>query len=158
MKVNEIKRTIEEVVRVEYIADDGTVFRDKAECEKYEESALFVVKRKLKSKKIAEVNQYDLFDFGHDECVEIFDIQTEEELDNLKKYLYLYLSVVKEYSEKYIMENYSSDGITCGHEVLVFWNYDDEGFYCYGDGSLNGYFDIVRRNFDTIANRKKEEN
>ena len=43
MKTNEIKRTIEEVVCVEYIAEDGQVFYDKEECKKYEESALFAV-------------------------------------------------------------------------------------------------------------------
>ena len=32
MKINEIKMTVEEVVGVQYIAEDGTVFHDKEEC------------------------------------------------------------------------------------------------------------------------------
>ena len=48
MRVNEIKRTIEEVVRVEYIAEDGQVFYNEDECKKYEESALFAVSKQLK--------------------------------------------------------------------------------------------------------------
>lgn len=42
MKVNEIRKTetIEKLVRTEYIAEDGTIFRSEEECKKYEESAL----------------------------------------------------------------------------------------------------------------------
>ena len=48
MRKNEIKKTVEEIVGVEYIAEDGTIFNNKEECEKYEKSALFVVSNKLK--------------------------------------------------------------------------------------------------------------
>ena len=48
MKMNEIKKTVEQVVRVEYIAEDGTVFSSEVECRTYEESALFVISNKLK--------------------------------------------------------------------------------------------------------------
>lgn len=48
MRTNEIKRTVEEVVRVEYIAEDGTVFSNEEECKKYEESALFAISKELK--------------------------------------------------------------------------------------------------------------
>ena len=48
MRKNEIKRTVEELVRVEYIAEDGKAFYSEEECKKYEESALFVISNKLK--------------------------------------------------------------------------------------------------------------
>ena len=50
MKVNEIRKTetIEKLVRTEYIAEDGTVFRSEEECKKYEESALFAISKELK--------------------------------------------------------------------------------------------------------------
>lgn len=50
MRVQNITRTktIEEIIKTSYIAEDGTVFRTQDECEKYEESALFVVSNKLK--------------------------------------------------------------------------------------------------------------
>ena len=50
MRVNEVKetKTIEEVVRIEYIAEDGQVFRSEEECKKYEESALFAISKELK--------------------------------------------------------------------------------------------------------------
>lgn len=39
MKINEVRKTetIEKLVRVEYIADDGTIFRSEEECKKYED-------------------------------------------------------------------------------------------------------------------------
>lgn len=39
MRVNEVRKTetIEKLVRIEYIAEDGTVFRSEEECKKYEE-------------------------------------------------------------------------------------------------------------------------
>ena len=58
MKKNEIKKTIEQVVRVEYIAEDGTVFYSEGECAEYEESALFVVSNQLKRLSKINMNQY----------------------------------------------------------------------------------------------------
>lgn len=50
MRVNEVRKTetIEKLVRIEYIAEDGTTFRSEEECKKYEESALFVLSKELK--------------------------------------------------------------------------------------------------------------
>ena len=45
MRTNEVRETKEVVVRTEYIAEDGTVFRSEEECKKYEESALFVISK-----------------------------------------------------------------------------------------------------------------
>ena len=151
MKVNEIKRTIEEVVRVEYVAEDGTVFRDKAECEKYEESALFVASKKLKRLGIS--TNYYLTEYGDEEDdVEIFDVQNEEDLDNLKKYLYLGLSVYSDYNEEYINKNYSFDNLTYGHEIVVFWSYEKEyGFDVYGDGSFDDYLEYLREKFNKLC-------
>lgn len=164
MKTNEIKRTIEEVVRVEYIAEDGTIFHNEAECKKYEESALFVVSSKLK--RLANVSQYDLNDDLSEEYgLEIFDVQTEEDLENLRRYLYLTLTK-HGVSENSIKECFTSetgkrkdfvfDGVTCGHEVMIFWSYDDDWFWVYKDGSLEGYFSWLRDKYTKIITPKEE--
>ena len=161
MKVNEIKRTIEEVVRVEYVAEDGTVFRDKAECEKYEESALFVASKKLKRLNKEYVSIYDLLEEGSDEEeIEIFDIQTQEDLDNLKKYLYLKLSK-NHVSEADIRNCFTSsdgtrkdyvfEGVTYGHEVIIFWNYDEDHFWVHKDGSFDDYLEYLREKFNKLC-------
>ena len=166
MKKNEIKRTIEEVVRVEYVAEDGTVFRNEEECRKYEESALFAVSKKLKKLNNKWASQYDLIEQGCEEDeLEIFDVQTDEDLDNLRRYLYL-KALSNGASEKSIegaftskdgiRANYVFDNVTAGHEVLIFWGYENDWFWVYGDGSLEGYFRWLRERYTKIITPKEE--
>ena len=167
MKKNEIKRTIEEVVRVEYIAEDGEVFHDEAECKKYEESALFVVSKKLKKLNNKWASIYDLVENGCEEDeLEIFDVQTQEDLDNLRRYLYL-KAIKNGAKDKDIQECFTSadgisrkdyvfDSVTIGHEVLIFWSYDNDWFWVYKDGSLDGYFSWIRDKYNKII--ASEEN
>ena len=167
MRENVIKKTVEEIVRVEYIAEDGTIFNNKEECEKYEESALFVVSYKLKRLNTKETYINDFNDEGSCDCeLEIFDIQTEEDLNNLRRYLYL-KAITNGATEKGIKdaftsddgkrENYVFDSVTIGHEVLVFWSYDKDWFWVYKDGSLNGYFEFLKERYDKIVTSKDDE-
>lgn len=168
MKKHEIKRTIEEVVRVEYITEDGQVFYDEAEAKKYEESALFAVSKKLKRLSNTNTSIYDLNDDGNDECgLEIFDVQTEEDLENLRRYLYLTLTAkgVRDKDIEYCFTsddgtraNFVFDNVTVGHEVLIFWSYDDDYFWVYKDGSLDGYFSWLRERYSKIITPKEESN
>lgn len=166
MKKNEIKRTVEEVIRVEYVADDGQVFYNEEECKKYEESALFVVSNKLK-RLSNNASIYDLIENGCEEDdLEIFDVQTKEDLDNLRRYLYL-TALKNGSSEKYIKDAFTSpdgvsrkdfvfDGVTAGHEVLIFWSYEKDWFWVYKDGSLNGYFSWIRDKYTRITTHKED--
>ena len=167
MRKNEIKKTVEEIVGVEYIAEDGTVFNNKEECEKYEKSALFVVNNKLKRLNTKETYINDFNDEGSCDCeLEIFDIQTEEDLNNLRRYLYL-KAITNGATEKDIKdaftsddgkrENYVFDNVTIGHEVLVFWSYDKDWFWVYKDGSLNGYFESLKERYDKIITPKDDK-
>ena len=167
MRKNEIKKTVEEIIGVEYIAEDGTIFNNKEECEKYEESALFVVSNKLKRLTTKETYINDFNDEGFCDCeLEIFDVQTEEDLNNLRRYLYL-KAITNGATEKGIKdaftsddgkrENYVFDNVTIGHEVLVFWSYDKDWFLVYKDGSLNGYFELLKERYDKIVTPKEDE-
>ena len=170
MKINEIKRTreIEEVVRTEYIAEDSQVFYNEEECRKYEESALFAVSNKLKRLSKATTSIYDLIEEGCDESnLEIFDVQTEEDLENLRRYLYLTMTQngasessiescftsVDGMREKFVFDN-----VTIGHEVMIFWAYDGDWFWVYNDGSLEGYFNWIRDNYTKIITPKEDNN
>ena len=147
MRVNEIKKTVEQVVRVEYVAEDGTIFYNEEECKKYEESALFAVSKQLKKLNTKYISAYTIIDEGsEDNPVEIFDIQTEKDLENLRRYLYIKLS--KKYTNpKYVEDNFINfDKITIGHEVIIWWNYDEDAFWKYGDGSINAYLEYIRNN------------
>ena len=167
MRVNEVKRTIEQVVRVEYIAEDGQVFYNEEECNKYEESALFAVSKQLKRLNDKPLSNYDLNSEGSEECeVEIFDVQTDKDLENLRRYLYLKLrkNGVK---DDYIQTLFKSetrtefvfDGVTKGHEVIIWWNYDTDHFWVYRDGSISGYLSYLHDKIKKfITTEKKDEN
>lgn len=167
MKKNEIKRTIEEVVRVEYIAEDGQVFYNEEECAKYEESALFAVSKRLKKLNKEWISHYSLLETGCEEDeLEIFDVQTKEDLDNLRRYLYL-KATKNGASEKSIKECFTSvdgvarkdyvfDNVTVGHEVLIFWSYDNDWFWVYKDGSLDGYCNWLKDQYAKIITPKED--
>lgn len=168
MKIKEVKQMVEQVIRTEYYAEDGTYFRSKEECEKYEESALFAVSKQLKRIDCGIRSHYDIDDGCSDEClVEVFDIQTEKDLEMLRRYLYLKASSngaseksingcmtsINECRKDFVFEN-----VTYGHEVIVFWSYDVDWFWTYGDGSINGYADYFRNRLNKLIYPVAEEN
>ena len=167
MKVNEIRKTetIEKLVRTEYIAEDGTVFSNEEECKKYEESALFAISKELKRLTKDNTSQYEINDnFSCDDAVEIFDVQTEMDLENLRRYLYLKMRK-NGASEDSVKECFTSkdgkrdkhvfDGVTAGHEVMIFWNYDEDWFWVYNDGSINGYCEFFREKITNLITQKE---
>lgn len=168
MKVNEIRKTetIEKLVRTEYIAEDGTVFSNEEECKKYEESALFAISKELK--RMGNENYLSHCDINDncscDEKVEIFDIQTERDLENLRRYLYLILKkngssddTVNDCfkSKDGTRDKHVFDGVTAGHEVMIFWNYDEDWFWVYNDGSINGYCEFFREKITKLITPKE---
>ena len=167
MRKNEIKRTIEEVVRVEYITEDGQVFYDEKEAIKYEESALFVVSNKLKRLTSRATISELIEEGGYDNELEIFDVQTEEDLENLRRYLYL-KATKNGAKDNDIKDAFTSvdgkrecfvfDGVTIGHEVLIFWSYDNDWFWVYNDGSLDGYCSWVKDQYIKIITPKEDNN
>lgn len=167
MRTNEIKEVSERVIRVEYIAEDGKVFYDIDSCKNYELSAMFVYSKQLKRlTNEFSVSQSLLLDNYCEDCeLEIFDIQTKNDLDNLRNYLY-YKALNNGSSEESIQscftakcesrKQFTFDNVTMGHEVLIFWSYDDDWFWVYNDGSLNGFFDYIKSNYITIIDNKGE--
>ena len=168
MRVNEVRKTetIEKLVRTEYIAEDGTVFRSEDECKKYEESALFAISKELKRLETKKyVSHNDINDnCCDDERVEIFDVQTEKDLENLRRYLYLKMrkngasedSVKECFTSKDGKRNkYVFDNVTVGHEVMIFWNYEEDWFWVYNDGSINGYCEFFREKITKLITPKE---
>ena len=144
MRTEEIKET--KVVGTKYIADDGTEFYSVEDCQKYEQSALFVMRSKLKL--IAETNEEDFSVGGcYDDKVEVFDVQTQEDLDKLKAYLHLALSThgVRNFDDYFNESEYGFGKVTAGHEVIIWWTYDQDHFWIYGDGSIDAYVEYVKQ-------------
>ena len=167
MIVNEVKKVVEQVVRLEYIAEDGEVFATENECELYEKSALFALSKKLRKISKPFTSIYELFREGYDENeLEIFDIQTNEELEYLRRYLYLKAtlngandnSVRRCFKDEDNEDNkLTFDDVTIGHEVIVCWSYDKDYFWIYGDGSLEGYCAWLKENMKKCLIEPTEE-
>ena len=164
MKINEVKRTIEKVVRVEYIAEDGQVFYNEEECKKYEGSALFAVSKQLKKLNTKYTSVYDLLGEGNEEDeVEIFDVQTDKDLENLRRYLYLKLQKngakannIQDCFTSETRKDYVFDSVTKGHEVIICWNYDQDCFWVYKDGSIEGLLGFLREKMMKLITPEKE--
>lgn len=159
MTVHEISetRTIEEVIRTEYIAEDGKIFKNEDECKKYEESALYAISKELKrlDNKKYGASEYDIYDECSEEyLVEIFNAETEKDLENIRRYIYL--KVMKQYG-KVTESDIALPNITAGHEVIIHWNYDEDSVWTIGDGSINAFCDYIRGNLMRLI-KPKEDN
>ena len=153
MTTNEVKEM--RVVRVEYIAEDGEIFHTAEDCMNYEKSVLFVARKNLVKLNTKYMSVYNLLEEGCDDTeIEVFDIQTEKDLDNLKKYLYL--KARQNGAKEDDIEKSNINNITSGHEVLIWWSYDNDFFYIYGNGSFEAYLNVIRKNFNRCIG--KEEN
>lgn len=165
MKKNEIKKMVEQVVGVEFVAEDGTIFYNESECREYEESALFAVSKNLRKLSKQFTSIYDLNQEGCEEnYLEIFDIQTPEDLDNLRRYLYLKLSkngasenTIKDVFSSENREQYKFDNVTFGHEVMIFWSYDQDWAWTYGNGSIEDYCEWIKGNYNKIITPEESE-
>lgn len=159
MRVNEVKqtKTIEEVVKKEYIAEDGEVFSNEEECQKYEDSALFAVSKQLKrlDNKKYGASEYNIYDECTDEhLVEIFNAETERDIENIRRYVYL--RALSNYSHVN-KSDVDLPNITSGHEVIIHWNYDQDICWTIGDGSIDAFCDYIRSNLVKLITPKEEK-
>lgn len=120
--MKEIKRTrtIEEVTG--YEAEDGAWFYSKEECEKYEQSALFVLTKAVQEFRIMLTDEDGLFGVGNcDVDIEIFDVPTEKEYELICRYIKLRGSDPKPKlpSTEFI-----------GKQMVVWWDYDNYDAIC----------------------------
>lgn len=165
MKENKVTKMVEQVVRTDYIAEDGTVFSSAEECRNYEESALFAVSKELKRLSPPDLHAEKFMANGYDdEPVEVFDIQTEQDLINLRKYLYLKgtKNGMREqdiqtcfHGEK--RNEFDIDNITIGHEAIIFWNCDGDWFWTHRDGSIEGHLAWMRDHMWNALKPKEEK-
>lgn len=167
MRRNEVRETREVVVRTEYVAEDGKVFYNEEECKKYEESALFAVTKELKRLNKTEISVVSLLGEGSDEDeVEIFDVQTDKDLENLRRYLYLKATKhgAREIDIKQCFtadcearKDLVFDSVTKGHEVIICWSYGCDWFWTHRDGSIEGYISYLRDKMTKLITPEPEE-
>lgn len=161
MRVNEVRKTetIEKLIRTEYIAEDGTIFRSDEECKKYEESALFAVSKQLKrldgdSFKNGGSSEYDIYSECSDEfLVEIFNAETEKDIENIRRYVYLKALSNSSHINK---SDVDLPNITAGHEIIIHWSYDEDSCWTIGNGSIDAFCDYIRDNLMSLITPKED--
>ena len=147
MKVNEIKetKTIEEVVRVEYIAEDGQVFRSEEECQKYEKTCKCVIMSAYKPLVKGTISEYGLYeecgceDFYYD-LVEIKNENDREIVNKALKFAYENARLVTEEE--------------IGKTIMVAKEYDDllTGYHTTIDNIIN----TIKGNYENELNKEVE--
>ena len=86
--MKELTREIKEVYG--YEASDGTIFDDKAECLKYEESAKMIVRKRFNDLVVGDTTEEGLFNSGYDDTIMyIVNVKNEKDVDTINQYGYL---------------------------------------------------------------------
>ena len=145
MKVNEIKETIEVVVRTEYIAKDGTVFRDAEECKKYEETCRCVLRTDYKRLVKGTVNEYDLFYENGCEDYEYDIVEIKNETD-------------REVINRVLVDAYkNAKPIESPGMYLIYINEYDGGITGYWT-TIDKILNEIKKAYDNALNPQKTEN
>ena len=116
MEVKKITKTVEEVVG--YIAYDGTEFKDRNECCKYEETARAIIHKRFKELIVKDIVGIDLADYGSayvcaaiDECYHYALVRIKNENDLKVAQMY------KELEHKGAERDFTTSYI--GHDLIV---------------------------------------
>ena len=54
-------------------------------------------------------------------------------------------------------QQYIFDNVTFGHAVMVFWSYDGDWAWTYGNGSIEDYCKWIKSNYDEIITPENSE-
>ena len=120
-----MKEIVKERTKVEtysiYQAADGTVFDTKEECEKYEQTARFVLNTKFKRLVIKESTEWNLFHAGSDENI-VYAVRLEKEADaDVVMQLYCYdNSWINQSGGDYKEEAYNLIYSAVGNDDILF--------------------------------------
>ena len=86
--MKELKRTVTTESVYGYEANDGTFFSSKEECQKYEQSARFVIRNMAKSMIVRDSDCDSLFGgFNYEDTIYVWDIKDAEHLRIVNQFL-----------------------------------------------------------------------
>jgi hypothetical protein len=145
MKEHKIEKTKVEIT-YEYEAIDGSLFKSKEECKKYEESAAMVVYSKYKPLVIDRKKEYAIYQVGSDEYeIDIVKIKCPEDIDILLHMYSLYHPSrdVKDLSEERVKLNtwFNDNEIVFIGRGCRYDNYDGFEFL----GTMNSLINDIKK-------------
>lgn len=138
--MREIKQEVKKTETItKYEANDGTIFDNRDECFKYDNSARGVLMSKYKKLVIDTRCEYDTFFCGSDDNpVDVVRIKTKEDADLLKQ-VYFFVNPYKKSKEldKYTIQTFEAIDRALKEDDVLFVGrgYDDDCFWIYGSAA-----------------------
>ena len=126
-----------------YEAVDGTTFKDKKECEKYENTAKCALLVKYKPLVVKETTEYTLYKTGNDEdAIDIVKLKSKEDIDTLMQ-LFFYYSGQGEYQLKRAPAIKSSceKALETNDFLIIYRGYCDEDSHFYIRGTVKEIYE-----------------
>ena len=133
----------------EYEACDGSIFKTREECIKYEETAQCVIRKKFNDLVEYSSNEYSLFSCGSEACIiDFVKPNTQDTANAIMQMLELY-NANNDRARKLIKEaQENSDYLLIGHN-----SYDEDNYYIWG--TRNSVLNNIKKNL--FFEVKKEE-
>jgi hypothetical protein len=130
MKQIEVEKIIKEI---KYEAIDGTIFNDKAECEKYDNTAEAVLRQRYQPLVLKTISEWDLFKCGSEECYyDLVIVNTTIEVENILKLMLLYHNYLTSESNKNKLaeiEKLCMQAMREGDIILISRGYNNDSFW-----------------------------
>lgn len=145
-----------------FVAEDGTEFKEEAECKKYEESAKGVLSAKYHPLIVGTTNEFGIFGTGsEDDAVELVKVVSDADADICMQMYFLFNpyqankfangdeDVIKRVGE---VKRCIIEAKVIGEPLIVNRGYDEDGFWVIGTRSI-----ICEEIQDNIAKAMNKE-
>lgn len=130
MKQIEVEKVIKEIW---YEAIDGTTFKDKAECEKYDNTAGAILNHKYQPLVLKTISEWDLFKCGSEECYyDLVIANNISEVENILKLTLLHHNYLttESYKDKLSeIEKLCTQAMQEGDIILISRGYENDSFW-----------------------------
>ena len=130
MKQIEVEKVIKEIW---YEAIDGTTFKDKAECEKYDNTAEAVLRQRYQPLVLKTISEWDLFKCGSEECyydlVMVNNVNDVENILKLMLFHHSYLTTESNKNKLAEIEKLCTQAMREGDIILISKGYENDSFW-----------------------------
>ena len=141
MKQIEVEKIIKEVW---YEAIDGTTFKDKVECEKYDNTARAVLMSKYKPLVLKSITEWDLFETGSEDCYyDLVMINCEKDIEIITQLALLQNTFLYKDQERLNnIENICRNAWREEDVILISRGYQEDSFWI--SGTVNNRINHIK--------------
>lgn len=128
MKQIEVEKVIKEI---KYEAIDGTIFNNKAECEKYDNTAEAILRQRYQPLVLKTISEWNLFKCGSEECYyDLVIVNNVNDVENILKLTLLRHSYLTTESNKLAeIEKLCMQAMHEGDIILISRGYENDSFW-----------------------------